>query len=248
LNETPRARSRWAELDRASWPELRDRVLGHAPGSSPPEPRAYPGYPKWPLPKVRNRALAGLDHTLTTRRSAQTLGTELPSARTIARILLKAHGVCADRSRGPAPSAGGLQAQELYMVALSAGWLPAGVYHYDRAGHSLSQIVDTAERERWLELIPSTNAVRGGALLWILVADRQRVSDKYGDRSDRLLLLEAGHLMQNLCLLSASQGLCTVPQGGSLEHEIARELLLPGGDVVLYTGVCGTQVRSDSGS
>ena len=86
-------------------------------------------------------------------------------------------------------------------------------------------------------------------ILWILVADRHRVSVKYGDRGDRLLLLEAGHLMQSLCLLSASLGLCTVPQGGSLEREIARELLLPPSDIVLYTGVCGgVQARSVRGS
>lgn len=248
MSQAPRARPRWAELDRSSWPELRDRVLSHEPGGPGPESRAYPGYPRWALPKVRNRALAGLDQTLTTRRCTQTLSTELPSARTLARILLKAHGVCGEGSRGPTPSAGGLQAQELYAVVLTGGWLPAGAYHYDRAEHCLSQVLDSAERERWRELVPSTNAVSGGALLWILVADGQRVSDKYGDRSDRLLLLEAGHLMQNLCLLSASLGLCTVPQGGSLEHEIARELGLPQSDVVLYTGLCGAPARSASGS
>ena len=242
-----RARSRWAELDRASWPELRERVLSHGTDALRVEPRTYPGYPRWPLPKVRNRPLVGLDKVLGSRRSVQSLGSALPSAQVLARILRNAHGVNGDRSRGPTPSAGGLQAQELYLVALGEGWLPRGVYHYDRAGHHLSGVVESATRERWLELVPSLHAVSGGALLWVLVADGIRVADKYGERGDRLLLLEAGHLMQNLCLLSASLGLCTIPQGGSLEHEIAQELLLPAGDTLLYTGVCG-QPQAREGS
>jgi nitroreductase len=53
------------------------------------------------------------------------------------------------------------------------------------------------------------------------------------------LLLEAGHLMQNLCLLSQSLGLTTVPLGGFFERELARRLTLLESDEVLYAGVCG---------
>jgi nitroreductase len=67
----------------------------------------------------------------------------------------------------------------------------------------------------------------------------ERVERKYGERGYRFLLLEAGHLMQNLCLLSASLGLMTVPLGGFFEREVAAELLLPSSDLVLYLGVCG---------
>ena len=52
-------------------------------------------------------------------------------------------------------------------------------------------------------------------------------------------MLEAGHLMQTRCLLSASLGLATVPLGGYRESAVARELALPASDVVLYLGVCG---------
>ena len=45
--------------------------------------------------------------------------------------------------------------------------------------------------------------------------------------------------MQNLCLVSTSLGLCTVPLGGFFERDIARQLLLLRTDLVLYVGVCG---------
>ena len=80
-------------------------------------------------------------------------------------------------------------------------------------------------------------------MIWVLVGDGERVQAKYGERSDRFLLLEAGHLMQNLCLVSASLGLATVPLGGYFEQEIARAFALPAGDRVLYLGLCGIASR-----
>jgi hypothetical protein len=84
--------------------------------------------------------------------------------------------------------------------------------------------------------------IRGGALLWILVGDAGRAARKYGERAVRFLLQEAGHLMQNLCLLSTGLGLATVPLGGYFERAIARQLLLPATDLVLYVGGCGKPV------
>src|SRR4029078_10628917 len=96
-----------------------------------------------------------------------------------------------------------------------------------------------APRERWNELAPSLRAKQSGALLWIIVGDWRRAEQKYGERAHRLLTLEAGHLMQNLCLLSESLGLSTIPLGGFLESDIANEIKLRPDDAVLYVGLCG---------
>ena len=69
--------------------------------------------------------------------------------------------------------------------------------------------------------------------------DAARAEDKYGTRAARFQLLEAGHLMQNLCLLSESVGLSTLPLGGFFEREIGRALPVSPGDVVLYVGALG---------
>jgi SagB-type dehydrogenase family enzyme len=137
------------------------------------------------------------------------------------------------------PSAGSLQGLELYLAIFESAWLERAVYHYDRAGHFLSRICNGLERKDWEEKIPSLMQAPGGALLWIIVGDYDRVAAKYGERGHRFLLLEAGHLMQNLCVLSSSLGASTIPLGGFFEEEIARVLKLPRGDVVLYMGLCG---------
>jgi SagB-type dehydrogenase family enzyme len=229
------------ELDATSYPEWRDGIVAaEASGEAlPGEPRSYPGYPRWPLDRSRPRRWGSLDRVLAQRRCERELSTALPSRRLLSRLLQGAHGITGALFTGPVPSAGGFQALELYLVVFDSGWLPAGLYHYDRAGHHLSQISAGAECCDWGQRVPSLGLVRGGALLWILVGGGERVARKYGTRAVRFLLQEAGHLMQNLCLLSASLGLVTVPLGGYFERDIARQFDLPRTDVVLYVGVCG---------
>jgi SagB-type dehydrogenase family enzyme len=240
---------RRTELDRSNFPDLRERIARAESEPFVPRARSYPGYPHWELERLRPRRwVAPLEHVLAARRCAPALATSTPGHRALSRLLLAAHGITAELDRGPNPSAGGLQALELYLVHWASSWLPSGLYHYDRRGHHLSRVVDRADRAGWAEWVPPLRAIDGGALLWVIVGDVPRVAAKYGDRAGRFLLLEAGHLMQSLCLLSVSQGLCTVPLGGSFESGIARQFALPATDSVLYVGVCGAirVVRTDS--
>ena len=231
---------RLTELDRVNWPEFRDSILQFGHGSLVGEPRTYPGYSSWPLVRVGARLWPSLDRVLRSRRSARPLGTDLPSRKTLSRLLFFAHGVHDLHHRGPTPSSGGLQCSELYLVNFTTSWLPMGLYHYDRAGHHLSQISAQVDRAQWETMLPSLPLVGGGAFVWVLVGDGARIAEKYSSRGYRFLLLEAGHLMQNLCLLSASLGLCTIPLGGCFEHEVAQMFALPRTDLVTYVGVAGS--------
>ena len=238
--EPPCSSIRDTELDRARWPEFLHAVESFGSGG-PIEARSYPGYPSWPLEAVKPRLWPPLDRTLAQRRSPRDPGS-LPKAaplsrRTLSRLLYFGHGIQADLQRGPVPSAGGLQALELYLVWWGGSWLPAGLYHYDRPAHALHQIGPDASSGVWLQHVPSLRILGDkGSLLWVLVGDGAKTQAKYGPRGLRFLLLEAGHLMQNLCLLSASQDRCTVPLGGYFEDDIARAFQLPAGDHVLSVG------------
>jgi SagB-type dehydrogenase family enzyme len=238
---TARAFFRDTELDSTSYPAWRDGIVhAEATGAAlPGEPRSYPGYPKVPLDRLRRRVWPALDRALARRRRLDRVGTTQPARRTLSCILQSAHGITGAGGRGPVPSAGSLQALELYLAPLAAGWLAPCVYHYDRTGHHLSAIALAQDRAAWRTSLPSLDLVEGGSLLWVLVGDGARVRAKYQERGLRFLLLEAGHLMQNLCLVSVSLGLATVPLGGFFEAQVARRLMLPREDEVLYVGVCG---------
>lgn len=233
---SPLAFYRWTELDRTSWPAFRDAAGAFEAGGEI-RPRSHPGLPRMPLPKVRARRLTSLDRTLAERRVSSRLSSDPLSERDLAQILRYAHGVFDTRGRGPLPSAGGLQALELYVVLFGAG-----AHHYDREAHALARLSAEAGRDEWRSRMPALDLVQGGAALWLIVGDAARVEPKYGARGLRFLLLEAGHLMQNLCLLSASRKLCTVPLGAFFERDIARALALPDTDLVLYAGLCGRPV------
>lgn len=231
---------RGTSLDRLIFPEFRNRIIAVEQAALVHEPRSYPGYPKTPLPQPSGRAFSSLDRALRSRRVERQLESAQPSRSKLSRLLGLAHGVCASEGRGPVPSSGKLQALELFIAPFSAShWLEHGVYHYDRAGHYLARVAEGRDRSDWARSIPSLTQFEGGALLWILVSDTTRLSDKYGERGARFALLEAGHLMQNLCLLSTSLALCTIPLGGFFEGEVATALRLARTDAVLYLGCCG---------
>ena len=227
------------DLDETTFPAWRDSIAAHA--HEPPAPRSYPGYPRWPLPRAKAGMFGGasLEKTLATRRASGALAEEPPDVRDLGRVLELAHGITGDDARGPVPSAGGLQALEIYLASWAPGWLAPGWYHFDRSAHVLAQISVGARRADVAAIVPSLELVRGGALSWILVGDHARVSSRYGRRALRFLTLEAGHLMQNLCLASHAAKLCTIPLGGFFERPIARVLRVPRTDRILYAGVLG---------
>jgi SagB-type dehydrogenase family enzyme len=243
MNEA-RAFYRWTELDRTTFPAFAEGFLRAEAEGLSSTPRSYPGYPQHDLPRPGRHRWASLDATLARRRCVRHLGTAAPSPRLLGRLLYGAHGVTAAHGSGPTPSAGGLQSLELYLVHFADAWLPPGLYHYERVQHRLAQLAAGATRAGWEEMVPSLLQSVGGSLLWVLVGDGDRIAAKYGERGYRFLLLEAGHLMQNLCLLSESLGWCTVPLGGFFEREVARQFHLPRTDLVLYLGLCGSKEGS----
>jgi len=227
------------ELDRTTYPNLKDQVIHYESNLSPTTPRTYPGYPRWDLIKRKPRLLKFLDLILQRRRSIRNLKPQLPSLKTLSHLLQFSHGITASGGGGPVPSGGSLQALELYLVNFESSWIPSGIYHYDRKGHHLSQLASPTEKKRWLEMVPSLHHVSQGSHLWVIIGDGAKVEEKYGSRGYRFLMLEAGHLMQNLVLPSSSHSCSTVPLGAYFEGEIAREFSLPPNDLVLYVGVCG---------
>lgn len=239
----PRSWLRATELDEANFPAFRDRVMAFEDQPAPHEPRSYPGYPQTPLPRSRPRWRPSLDRALASRRSERKLTEQLPDRQLLGRLLEHGHGLTASGGRGPAPSAGQLCAVELFVAPFAPGWLPEGSYHYDRNVHALSRVADGDSREGWSEIVPSLGQFEGGSALFILVGEESRVLAKYGPRSIRLMLLEAGHVMQNLCLVASSLDHCTLPLGGFFERAIQRKLGLPATDSVLYVGALGQSIR-----
>lgn len=70
----------------------------------------------------------------------------------------------------------------------------------------------------------------------------ERTIWKYGSRGYRYALLEAGHLVQNMCLVATSEGIGSLPLGGFYDDDMAK---LIGVDPVKEPVIYGLAVGAD---
>lgn len=129
-----------------------------------------------------------------------------------------------DQSRRPYPSAGARYPLEVYPLVLNCDGIEEGLYHYNVKEDVLELLVNKDLKE-WISSV--TNGERWlerAAVIFIITGVLDRTRIKYGDRGYRYILLEAGHLGQNLCLLATELGLGTCAIGGYLDAEVNKLL------------------------
>jgi SagB-type dehydrogenase family enzyme len=82
--------------------------------------------------------------------------------------------------------------------------------------------------------------VSQASLVVIMVAVFARTCRKYGERGYRFVLLDCGHVAQNLHLVATAIGLGSVGIGGFLDDELNDVLDLDGvGEAVVHTIAVG---------
>src|SRR5262245_22844537 len=109
--------------------------------------------------------------------------------------------------RRTVPSAGGLFPLEVYAFTQRVQGLDDGLYHYDVVAHSLQQL---HRGNLWATLEPifyTYPFMKDANLVVALAAVFMRTQRKYGPRGYRYMLMEAGHVAQNLSLRASELGL-----------------------------------------
>lgn len=134
------------------------------------------------------------------------------------------------------PSAGGLFPLELYLFTQHVQGVADGVHHYAVRKNSVELMkAGTGFVERYSALI-ADQFVREANVVVFIAAVFGRTQKKYGPRGYRYILLEAGHVAQNLCLLATEQGLGSLCMGGFMDSRINRFLGLDGiHEAVIYS-------------
>ena len=105
------------------------------------------------------------------------------------------------------PSGGALYPIETYLVALAVEGLAAGVYHYHAPDNCLEPVSLGARPDQFGPLVLTATARLDAAALVVLSARWEQPIAKYGERSYRVMLLDAGHVAQNLLLVATALGL-----------------------------------------
>lgn len=145
----------------------------------------------------------------------------------------------------PVPSAGGLFPLEIYLITQRVEGLGDGLYHYNVRHHSLETIACASQFERFRPALFMYESVKNANVLLFFSAVFKRTQKKYGARGYRYILLEAGHVAQNLCLLAVEANLGTLCMGGYSDAQLCRLLSLnPRDEGVVYSIALGWPAAS----
>lgn len=135
------------------------------------------------------------------------------------------------------PSGGKRYPLEVYVFLFSqVDTCKPGIYHYSVKNHTLEPVVlqDFSEEDIML-LMPFGWTKKPWGFICI-TSIFERSIEKYGSRGYRYVLLEAGHVAQNMLLAATENNLSMLPNAGSNEVTIENRIGLSGqGECVIYT-------------
>jgi SagB-type dehydrogenase family enzyme len=121
---------------------------------------------------------------------------------------------------------------------------PAG--HYNVRKHCLEPVSAQLSLPAFAPVLYTYPFIEEANVIIFLSAVFARAQKKYGPRGYRYILLEAGHVVQNMCLLAAAEGLGSLCMGGFLDSRLNAMLGLDGAnEAVVYSVAIGH--RSVSG-
>lgn len=138
------------------------------------------------------------------------------------------------------PSAGALYPLELYLTLENVEGIQDGLHHYNVREHALEPLKDKAGAAEVHSALLTEPFIQHANLVFYLAAVFKRTQKKYGPRGYRYILLEAGHVAQNICLLATEQGLGSLCMGGFMDGKLNRLLGLKGDqEAVVYSVAVG---------
>lgn len=189
----------------------------------------YRGTPVVPLPRDFAPTSRTFEEVLERRRSERDFTGESMTLNALSKLLTLGDGIVHhwdtpdgfDWALRTAPSGGGLYPIEMYCIVFRVEGLEPGLYFYRAKDHSLEQLLAADLTETLSEAIPGqATSVQQSCVCVVLNAVMPRIKFKYGERGYRFLLLEAGHIAQNLLLAGEAEGMGGVAIGGFMDDPL----------------------------
>lgn len=189
-----------------------------------------------PEPRLGKSDFAG---TLRNRKSERNFAGNALSLSQIGTVLGLSCGINAARTtaqRRYYPSAGALYPLETYAIVMHAQ-IPRGLYHYRVAEHVLEQL-NTLQTFKFDDCFSQRELARAGMIM-VVTGCIGRTLRKYGERAYRYILIEAGHLGQNISLVSTALGLKSCATAGYYDDPLGEYMDLKRGEVAVYALAVG---------
>lgn len=139
------------------------------------------------------------------------------------------------------PSAGARHTFETYLIIQHVEGLKAGVYRYLPFDHQLVRLFSVENLpEKMTALASNQPFVGNSAVCFIWSSIPYRMEWRYGIRSERMILMDVGHVCQNLYLAAESIGCGTCGVAVYQQDELDQFLGLDGRDeFVIYLAPVG---------
>ncbi len=189
-------------------------------GPRPPAVKSYPQVPRVPLP-VPHPPGADMGAVIAARRSRREYLPGPLSLEDLSALLYAAQGVTAPRlGFRAAPSAGAQYPIETYVVVHDVAGLESGLYHYAVADHALEQVRKGDLRASLVVAGVGQEMLGTAQVCFILTGVFQRARWRYRERAYRYILLEAGHIGQNIYLAATGLGLGACAVGAFLDDRV----------------------------
>lgn len=221
-------------LDSKKWPAEWTRI----------DYKTYPRLTKILLPEEKSHA--DLFDVIQSRKSGRDFARQPVTALEMGTLLryvcgnmrLSEEGAMLYRSQ---PSAGARYPLELYaLVRYGTEEMKPGLYHYNVKLHALELLWEKMWTDDEMGQYLLGDWVVKAGVIFFLTAVFARTQMKYGERGYRFILLEAGHIGQNLHLVSEALGLKCCALGGTHDENIEALLDIDGvTESLVYTLVVG---------
>jgi len=206
----------------------------------------YPDAEKIKLPTDWKLSEARLTPLLQKRRSLRKYEDEPVSMEELAFMLWASQGITAKSGKytfRTAPSGGALYPVETYFNANNVDGLDPGLYHFDAKNFAIDRLGDTDCTEPIAAAFLNQKFMAQAAVNFIWSAVWRRCMSKYGNRGMRYILLDAGHICQNLIIAAEATGNGACPVAAFYDDEINSLLKLDTEEEsVIYAAAVGKRV------
>ena len=194
-------------------------------------------YPTIQLPEELTPLTRPLEETLRTRVSTRDFRPEPVSLRDLATILFYSYGITRDNAGTDyprpfriVPSGGGLYPLDIFFHTKCVPELKPGLYHYNPCHNCVRLLREEDLTEQLAEtlIFMQRNLALDCSIMFLMAALFERSIFKYGARGYRFIMMEAGHVAQNLNLVTNALGLGSVNICGYYDQEVDELLGMDG--------------------
>ena len=131
------------------------------------------------------------------------------------------------------PSAGAMYPLEVFAASMD------GLFHYLPDGHCLEELTAEDIRGKIMAAAWGQEFIKQAGATFVIAAEFERTTGRYGQRGVRYVYMEAGHAAQNIHLEAEALGLGSVAVGAFNDEEVSEVLKLSGKLEPLYMVVVG---------